>query len=238
MTHGIQKKTTAKSFHTHKTAQLTYTIEGVSYIIAANKLFIVPPGMAIFIPQEVAHKHDMKKDVVINSLYLPHRYLKFLKKEVQLIKLTELAKLLINKICTYDETRLNSVEYKRLLLVLMDELKNFDTVEYASLDLPENPKLVKIYHLFHSNPQRWPSNVEVAKYINVSTRTLLRLFKKETGMNFVVWKQKFRFIKAIELLQYYKNTSMVAYRLGYQSDSAFISMFKKMSGGKLPGDFK
>lgn len=235
--HSLRKKSTAKHFHTHEMSQLSCSTEGVLYVTVKNKLYIVPPNMAIFIPKKIAHKSEMQKEVVLNSLYLPDTYVKFFHNKIQLVQLTPLASLLILKTCSLEKNYFKQIEGKRLLWVLIDELKNADTIDYAELIIPEDHKLFRVYELFRETKEGWPSNTEVAKHIHVSTRTLLRLFKKETGMNFVVWKQKFRFIKAIELLQRYKNTSLVACRLGYKSDSAYITMFKKMSGGKLPKHF-
>ncbi|HVV69462.1 MAG TPA: AraC family transcriptional regulator [Gammaproteobacteria bacterium] len=233
----LRKKSTAKHFHSHETSQLSCSTDGVLYVTIKNKLYIVPPNMAIFIPKHVPHKSEMQKEVTLSSLYLPDTHVKFFLNKIQLIQLTPLANLLILKICSLEKNYFKKIEGKRLLEVLIDELKNADTIHYAEIIIPEDRKLFRAYELFREIKEGWPSNHEVAEHLHVSTRTLLRLFKKETGMSFVIWKQKFRFVKALELLQRYKNTSMVASRLGYKSDSAFITMFKKMSGGKLPKYF-
>ncbi len=235
--YSIHKKTTARSFHTHPVTQLSYTVEGVLYVTVANKLWIVPPNRAIWIPKQIAHKNEMHKDLTVKSLYLPDSYVSGLPKSVQLLQLTELAKAAISKICNLDSAHLASLAGQRLLAVLKDELKELPITKCAEISLPENRQLYLIYQLFRSSKDHYPSVDEAARHIHVSTRTLLRLFKKEMGMSFVVWKQQFLFVKAIELLQQYKNIGLVAHKLGYKSDSAFIAMFKKMSGGQLPSHF-
>ncbi len=230
----LHQKTTAKEFHTHHVAQLFFTIEGVMYITAENNLYIIPPNMAIFIPKNVAHKSEMLKNLTIASLYLPDQYTKQLPKSTQLMPLTELAKALIIKICTLNAEKLKQIGGKRLINSLLEELNNTETVHYARLILPNNHQILKIYQLFRVAKGNYPSVAEAAASIHVSSRTLLRIFKKQTGISFMVWKQQFLFIKAIELLQKYRYTNTVAYKLGYNSESAFIAMFKKMSGGKLP----
>lgn len=123
-----------------------------------------------------------------------------------------------------------------LIAVLLDELNEQSVINY-SLKIPKSPLLFKIYELFVQSIDYFPSLIKCAEHIHVGSRTLLRMFKHELGVSFVLWKQQFIFIKALELLILEKSTTTVAYKLGYNSDSAFITMFKKMSGGKLPSAF-
>ena len=120
--------------------------------------------------------------------------------------------------------------------MLLDELSANDGLGY-SLAIPTNPILLKVYELFASSKESYPSILDTAEHVCTSTRTLVRLFKQELGIIFILWKQQFIFIKALELLMVEKSTTTVAYKMGYNSDSAFITMFKKMSGGKLPSSF-
>lgn len=222
--------------HTHEHGQLTYTAEGVLYLQIDNRLFIIPPNMGIYIPPNCQHRVSKDKALRIENVYFDQEHLDLLPAAPQLIHLSRLAIEIIAKICTLK----NKEEYKlhnSLFNILVQEIKSSPHIDYA-IKIPTDSRLLKIYTLFNENQQlKFPSLSEAAAYIHVSDKTLTRLFIKDTGLNFVTWKQQFLFTKAIELLQQYKQTTLVAYQLGYNSESAFITMFKKMSGGKKPSYF-
>ena len=231
----VDKNISNTEFHMHEKAQLSYTIEGVMYVNIQNYLYIVPPHMAIFIPQGLEHKALMHKALKVKGIYFSNKYINGLPKTAQLINLSELSKILITTICSLNPEDLNS--RKNLISVLLDEIKNSDKINYA-VKIPKEPRIYKIYKLFQNKTDTaYPSIEESAAHVNTSSKTLTRLFKKDTGLSFILWKQQFIFIKSLELLQKYKRTTIVAYKLGYNSDSAFISMFKRLSGGKLPSYF-
>lgn len=75
-----------------------------------------------------------------------------------------------------------------------------------------------------------PSLTTLASKVGASTKTVTRLFKSETGMNYQDWRQQWRLLKAVELLSTGMPVSAVADWLEFSSDSAFIAFFKKQTG--------
>jgi AraC-like DNA-binding protein len=59
---------------------------------------------------------------------------------------------------------------------------------------------------------------------------LARLFERETGLSFARWRQQARLLRALELLALGEAVTGVALDLGYESLSAFISMFRQSLG--------
>jgi AraC-like DNA-binding protein len=59
---------------------------------------------------------------------------------------------------------------------------------------------------------------------------LARLFRQETGMSFGAWRQQARLIDALGRLAAGQPVTDVALDLGYQSPSAFTSMFRRALG--------
>jgi AraC-like DNA-binding protein len=74
------------------------------------------------------------------------------------------------------------------------------------------------------------------KMVGATGRTLARRFKVETGMTFGQWRQQMRILEALKRLARNEPVTTVAIELGYESPSAFISMFKK-SLGTTPGRY-
>jgi AraC-like DNA-binding protein len=68
----------------------------------------------------------------------------------------------------------------------------------------------------------------------MSPRTLGRLFQRDIGMAFGKWRQQLHIQVALRELERGATVSMIAYDLGYESPSAFITMFKRNTG-ETPG---
>lgn len=234
---GVASPSTIKDFHAHGISQLSIPINGVMYIIVDDELFIIPPTMAVFIPKNIKHCiQKINAKTVIETIYFTDMYQNHLPHSTQSFYLSELSRIVISKICSINKEDFNNTKVKNLINVLLDEL-NIGSTQSYSLKIPTHPILLKVYALFATSSDSYPSLIDAAKHVHLSSRTLLRLFKKELGISFVLWKQQFIFIKALELLMTDNSTTTVAYKLGYNSDSAFITMFKKMSGGLLPSSF-
>jgi AraC-like DNA-binding protein len=77
---------------------------------------------------------------------------------------------------------------------------------------------------------------EWARVVATSERTLARLIRQETGLTFGRWRQQLHLIVALHHLSAGQSVQRVAEALGYDSVTAFISMFKK-SLGKPPGKY-
>jgi AraC-like DNA-binding protein len=66
--------------------------------------------------------------------------------------------------------------------------------------------------------------------MNTSARTLYRRFLRETGITFARWKQQARLLEAIRRLADGTPVTAVAIDLGYESPSAFSTMFRRAQG--------
>ncbi|WP_164040967.1 helix-turn-helix domain-containing protein, partial [Serratia marcescens] len=66
--------------------------------------------------------------------------------------------------------------------------------------------------------------------VGASNRTLSRLFQRETGMSFLRWRQQLHVGLALQRLAQGDQVTTIAGDLGYESVSAFITMFRRMLG--------
>ena len=66
--------------------------------------------------------------------------------------------------------------------------------------------------------------------MQTSTRTLYRRFLRETGITFARWKQQARLLESIRRLAEGVPVTTVAIDLGYESPSAFSTMFRRALG--------
>ena len=71
---------------------------------------------------------------------------------------------------------------------------------------------------------------ELTRGLGVSARTAERLFAKETGMPFGRWRQQARLQFAVRRLAEAVPVGAVSLECGYDSVSAFVTMFKRSLG--------
>ncbi|WP_215845083.1 helix-turn-helix domain-containing protein [Candidatus Pantoea bituminis] len=71
---------------------------------------------------------------------------------------------------------------------------------------------------------------ELAEQSCASQRTIARLFLNETGMTFLVWRERLRIIAAVEKLIAGESVLGTALDLGYQSASSFTTAFTRIVG--------
>ena len=71
---------------------------------------------------------------------------------------------------------------------------------------------------------------EIAEAAGVGKGTLYRRFVRETGVTFARWKQQARLIESIRRLAEGVPVTHVAIDLGYESPSAFSTMFRRALG--------
>jgi AraC-like DNA-binding protein len=124
---------------------------------------------------------------------------------------------------------------ERLLTVILDQIRSM-RIAPLELPIPEDVRLEKIYKRLSSSPEDNRKLDDWGKVVGATGRTLARHFRLETGMTFGQWRQQIRILEALKRLGMKESVTTVAIELGYDSPSAFISMFKKVLG-KTPGQY-
>lgn len=229
---SIASTSNTSTTHQHRLGQLSSPESGIMYLIICNRIYVVTPANAVYIPAGVAHAvYKIDPSTVIKNIFFnPVQFNQLPVSGVHLFSLTKLASLVMSRLCEVA----TASRVSNLLNVLFDELETTPNKALYNLLLPENEKLSKIFQHLLSDQDQYSRLEWCAQSVCMSSRSLQRLIKKELGISFVLWRQQINYMKAIELLAVHKKTSIVAYKLGYNSESAFITMFKKFSGLRLP----
>jgi len=124
---------------------------------------------------------------------------------------------------------------ERVLKVILDQIRNMRIAPLA-LPIPVDERLRKMFTHLKQNPGDNMTLEAWGKKVGATGRTLARHFRSETGMSFIQWRQQIRILEALKRLGAGEPVIAVAIDLGYDSPSAFISMFKKALG-KTPGRY-
>ena len=189
---------------------------------------VLPPTKVAWIPAGIEHCATMTNVVAYRSLYFDPLAIDNLPTELSIFSVTPLLKELIERMAFWDWDK-PSEEQKNTLALCCEELFHAEKNE-LTLPLPKDKRLALWLEKVKQGtllPQ--PLN-EMAKHIGASSKTISRLFIKETGMPYQAWRQQWRLLTAIEQLSEKKSVSSVAHALEFSSDSAFIHFFKQHTG--------
>ena len=96
--------------------------------------------------------------------------------------------------------------------------------------LPREKRALAVAQAILQNPAESKSMAALCSDAGVSVRTIERVFRREIGSSFEVWRRQVRLTKAIELLVSGDSIKEVAHAVGYCQPSAFVEMFRRTFG--------
>lgn len=221
--------------HRHPWAQLSYAIEGVIEVKTASGRFVAPPMFAVWIPAGIFHGVRCAQQTTIRSLYIEPRALPHARRTCQVVVVTPLLRELIRAFSEapveYDE----SGPTGRLVSVLLDQLVSAPDAGMM-LPWPQDARLRAVCRDMQACLDNRRTLADHAQALGLSERTLSRLFVRQTGMSFRLWRQRLRLLEALPMLERGERVTDVAIACGYDSMSAFIAAFREQLG-ITPGDF-
>ncbi len=222
--------------HSHARGQLLFLTEGlVEAEITGSGTWIVPPQRAVWIPPFIEHEIRMIHSAKLSNVYITPQAASHLPRNCQVMNVSKLLRELIihlaNMPLLYEEQGADG----RIVDVFLDQL---DLSEEAPLHLPmpSSKALLKITQTLLDSPQQHYSMQYWQGQLGISSRTLARRFLDETTMTYSQWRQQAKLLNALQRIAQGDAVANIALDLGYQSQSAFISMFKKALG-KTPSKY-
>ena len=215
--------------HWHARAQFIFAVAGTMRVRTARRVWIVPPTRALWVPARTVHEVQMYGEVQMRSLYVNAAAGRGMPSSCVVLNVTPLLKELIVRAvalpASYDEKGDDGL----LMRLLMAEVRRLPPCA-LDLPLPESADLTRLCErLLADLSARRPCDLD-ANELKTSTRTLYRRFLRETGITFARWKQQARLLESIRRLAEGAPVTTVALDLGYESPSAFSTMFRRSLG--------
>lgn len=221
--------------HSHPWVQLSYALKGVLHVHCAAGRFVAPPQRAIWIPAGLEHEVVSSPGTEMRSLYIDGAASHWAPPRCRVLVIDSLCRELIRRFCElpveYDEQGADG----RLAQVLLDQLEAAGEVG-MSLPLPRDLRLLQVCRSLQAQPDDDRGLAYWSQALELSEKTLRRLFLRETGLTFRAWRQRLRLLHALEPLQRGERVTDVALGCGYDSTSAFIAAFRQQFG-ETPGEF-
>lgn len=215
--------------HQHPTAQLIHAVQGVMLVATESGQWIVPPTRGIWMPANTTHWIRMIGDVRIRTVYIREDAAPDLPSGCRVLGISALLRELILAAIDNPQDYPDDSRPGRIARLILDELLEVPTLA-LHLPNPSDPRLKRITDTIAEHPDDDTTAGEWAERLHVDPKTVHRLFAKETGMTFGQWRQQARLLTALERLAQGEKILNVALELGYNSPSAFTTMFKKQFG--------
>ncbi|WP_296258654.1 MULTISPECIES: AraC family transcriptional regulator [unclassified Pseudomonas] len=221
--------------HRHEWVQFSYAISGVLGVHTEQGSFFAPPQWGVWIPAGLDHEVITSTRAEMRSLYVRTQDCLWAADRCRVLEVTPLARELIKTFCLLpaDYPEHDSPE-TRLVQVLLDQLANLPEVGF-SLPLPRHNRLLSLCNELVEEPGQNVTLAGWAARLNMSEKTLMRLFQRETGLSFRGWRQRARLLASLNALEEGDSVTCTALECGYESTSAFIAAFKGLFG-LTPGE--
>lgn len=220
---------TRAAAHQHQWGQLNYTARGVMQLDIAGRPFMSPPNYAVWIPPHQLHSCYNHESVVYRSVYIALSECDQLPEQPCAVAMSPILKAILNDFAERDVTTPISPPDLNLAQVLLDQLllapREADYLPYGQSEMVNF-----VLNKLSSEPSNNTALCDWAKQVFVSERTLARRFMQELGMSFGEWRQRLRFLTAIEALEQGRAIKEIALDMGYSNSSAFITMFARHAG--------
>lgn len=208
--------------------EFVYSYNGVIQVMVEEERYLVPPQYGIWIPPCREHVGLNRREVLQSSLYVRNDLCRALPETPQALLVSPFMRSILDHARkTRDD--FCSEKHQRLLRVLLDELAE---TPCAGTFLPasEDAVLRGILHYLEEHPEDNRSVDELAREAGATERTLARKCARDLGMPLTEWRNRMRVVKAIAMIKEGNTVDAIANAFGYSSASAFIAMFKKLTG--------
>ncbi|MBD9535044.1 helix-turn-helix transcriptional regulator [Stenotrophomonas sp. STM01] len=209
--------------------QLVYAETGVLVVRAGMGRWVVPSTRAIWMPAGTGHQVHCIGQVQMRSLYVTPAAMRQPPAGPSAVSVTPLLAALIRAAASVQQPYVEDSRDGRVMRLILDEMQ---TLPVLPLHLPEpkDARLRMIGRQLERHPDDASTLHDWAQRLRVDVKTIQRLCTRELGMTFGQWRQQARLLRALERLAVGEKVIDVALALGYESPSAFTTMFKRRFG--------
>lgn len=214
--------------HDHRRHQLLCARTGVVEVATPDGIWVMPPGRGMWIPAGTTHDVKILGQVLMHSLYFDPRLVADMPPRCQVLGITDFMRTLIAEAMQWSDARTDD-RGAALMLLLQHELRRQPYLS-LSLQFPRHAALGALCRGFVTAPDVHVTIDDWATALGTSRRSFTRLFKSETSLSFVDWRQQACILVALPRLVGGEAVTTVALDLGYDNPAAFTAMFKRILG--------
>ena len=218
-------------WHEHSTwAELVVLLSGSVTTESESGNYLANSRQCVWLPPRVPHDFYTLEPCLNRTLYF-HESLFRGNPRFSTVQVIPLSPLLQNLILAGDDGHLDlsTEKGRRAGLFLWDVIERSEQVTSSQV-MPHDRRLQKICASVISEPDKDIDIESWCRSLGMSSKTLSRIFFRETGTTFGTWVRRTRLDYARSLLEEGRSVTEAALSCGYTSLSSFITAFKKAFG--------
>ena len=219
--------------HRHRRGQLAHCPDAPLTVQAGDRLFLLGPGEAIWIPGSLPHALGARSGRTALNLYVEPGSTALLGDRPALFSVGGLERELVITLAASGRAEIGRPAHERLVDVLFDRLR--PTRPAGTLRLPADPALAAMQRRWLAGEEREHELAIWAERLAISPRTLQRRILAATGMPFRAWRQRVVLTACFDPLIRGLPVKVVAADAHYASTSAFVAAFRR-TFGLTPGE--
>ena len=215
--------------HRHRRGQLLSSMTGTLVVATPRGTGVMPPQRGMWIPPATTHDVRAMGAVRLQSLYVEPSAATDLPGCCQVLGISPFMRSLISEaldlpllydLSGRDGALMSLIQYEMLHLPVLP----------LSLPFPRRADFAERCRAFLREPHAHDSIDGWCSALKISRRNFTRIFRQETGLSFVAWRQQACLFAALPRLTAGEAVTSVAMALGYDNPSAFTTMFRRLLG--------
>jgi AraC-like DNA-binding protein len=221
--------------HVHRRAQFLYGMSGLMEVETDDGAWVIPPFSGVWIPAGKRHQVLMR-GVSTRSLYIEPRI--SVRDTTQCLALVVSPMLHQLLLASAQVPALYHQEGRDgdLMRLILHELSAAQSLPLFA-PLPQDKRLAELCRTFLTEPSITLPADTWANAMSCSPRTFSRIFRQQTGLSFGEWRQQACLMAAVMRLAAGISVTRIALELGYDSTSAFSTMFHRRMG-RTPSSYQ
>lgn len=221
------KKDEVLPIHNHQEGQILFARKGTMEVTAASQLIIAPASRIVWVPPKVEHGIKFRTDTKMRTAFIVPDILEITFKHICVFQATRLFREILIRLA---EGKLNDHSFKEMLeFSLIKELSILRN-EPFSIKYPKDMRARRVANYLLEDPSNTMKINEWANIAACSSKTLSRLFIKETDMTFQAWRRHLRLLLVHELLANGLSITEAAHEIGFATSSALAEAHRLTFG--------
>lgn len=215
--------------HRHRRGQLLSSSTGTLVVTTERGAWVMPPQRGMWIPPDTSHSVRSVGEVTMQSLYVEPTRVDRMPSRNQVVDITPFMRSLLAEAMDVPPDYAPDSRAGALMTLIEFELHALAALP-LSLPYPAEAALAERCFRFLRKPDVHETAEQWSDDLGLSVRSFSRVFRRETGLSFVSWRQQACLLLSLQRLAAGVSITDVAIDLGYDNPASFTTMFKRVLG--------
>lgn len=212
--------------HSHQEHELLWVERGSVQVRVQSRLWRLSRGLALWVPAGTVHRVNSDAAVALGATHIDPLSCPQAWDAPTLMSITPV----LRELLLHDTQNDMPDDYRARAQKVCIDLLTPASVRRPEVLLPTDPRVTCLVNEVLAHPRDSRSLEHWAMVLNVSPRTITRIFTAETHMSFAQWRIAVRMGEAVAQLMSGRAVQQVSRHLGYASVSTFVATFRRTMG--------